>query len=122
MDDYHILSFGAHYDIAKIVYKNYKGKYKLLNNGKWYKFDNGKWREIMNKTLRNELGEDILNLFIQKILHFNNLADIETNEGQKEIYLKRCKILQEIALKLKKTSFKESVIKECKCLFIDEYL
>jgi P4 family phage/plasmid primase-like protien len=114
---------GAHYDIAKVVQAIYKGEYKALNKDTWYRFDKDKHRWIRTKEglkLRKELSEDISKKFLEKGLHYNNLAGVEVNEGQKEVYLKKGKTALEIALKLKNASFKESVMKECKCLFIDE--
>jgi len=118
-----IATLGAHYDIAKVVQAIYKGEYKALNKDTWYRFDKDKHRWVRTKEglkLRKELSEDISKKFLEKALYYNNLAGIETCEGQKEIYLKRGKTSQEIALKLKNASFKESIMKECKCLFIDE--
>jgi hypothetical protein len=116
-----ISTLGSHYDIAKVVYEIYKDDYKVLNK-KWYKFEKDMWIRVTKKelNLRNNLSEDISNKFLQRGHHYNNQASIETNEGQKEIYLTKGKISLDIALKLKNMSFRDNVIKECKCLFVDD--
>ncbi len=119
-----ISSHGTHYDIAKVVYEIYKYEYKILNDGKWYIFDKDKDRWIRITTeelnLRNKIGDYVSNKFLEKGLDYNNLADIETNKGIKDFYLNRGEISQDIGLKLKKSSFKKNIMKECKCLFIDD--
>jgi len=114
-----ILTSNSHYDIAKAVYEIYKDRYKVLNK-KWYKYEKDMWIRITNEelNLRKDLSEDISKKFLQRGFHYNNLAVVEANEGQKEVYLKKGKTALDIALKLRNASFKDNVIKECKCLFI----
>ena len=44
----------------------------------------------------------------------------ENDEGRKEIYNKKSTTANKICIRLKQAGFKESIMKECKCLFIDE--
>ncbi len=114
---------GAHYDVAKVVQSIYKGEYKAVNKDTWYKYDKDCHRWVKAREglkLRKELSEEVCKKFADRAQYFNQKV-IETNdEGQKEFYNKRAVSAFKIALNLKKTAFKESVMKECKCLFIDE--
>ena len=121
--DIAIGSEGAHYDVAKVVQAIYKGEYKAINKETWYKYDRNchKWiktREGLN--LRKALSEDICKKFQERSIYFNNLLMNTTDEGQKELYNKKAQSSLKISLKLKTSGFKDSVMKECKCLFIDE--
>ncbi len=122
-EDNAINSDGTHYDIAKVIHAIYKNTYKYNKN--WYKYDKDKHRWIKTKEglkLRKELSEDIHKKFMDRSSYFNNLMYNENDEGRKEIYNKKASTALKICNKLKQTEFKGSIIKECKCLFIDEYL
>jgi len=121
--DIAIGSEGAHYDVAKVIQGIYKGEYKAINKDTWYKYDKicHRWiktREGLN--LRKALSEDICKKFAERASYYNNLLMSTTEEGQKEVYNKKATSALKISLKLKTSGFKDSVMKECKCLFIDE--
>jgi len=116
-------SEGAHYDVAKVVQAIYKGEYKAVDKDTWYKFDKNCHRWIKTReglNLRRALSEDICKKFNERGMHFNNLLMGCNDEGLKELYDKKAKSAIKICLKLKTSGFKDSVMKECKCLFIDE--
>lgn len=113
---------GAHYDVAKVVYLIFKDKYKAINKNIWYKYDNDKWiktkKEYLN--LRKELSEKVWKKFIDKAYYYNNKMYSTNNEGQKQIYENKAKTAFKISLRLRQCGYKESIMKECKYLFIDE--
>jgi P4 family phage/plasmid primase-like protien len=114
---------GAHYDVAKVVQAIYKGEYKAVNKDTWYKYDKDCHRWVKAKEglkLRKELSEEVCKKFMDRAQFFNQKVIETTDEGQKEVYNKRAQSAIKIALNLKKSAFKECVMKECKCLFIDE--
>ena len=114
---------GAHYDVAKVVQAIYKGEYKAVNKDTWYKYDKDCHRWVKAKEglkLRKELSEEVCKKFTDRAQYFNQKVIETTDEGQKEFYNKRAQSALKISLNLKKSAFKESVMKECKCLFIDE--
>jgi P4 family phage/plasmid primase-like protien len=116
-------SEGAHYDVAKVVQAIYKGEYKAVDKDSWYKFDKNCHRWIKTReglNLRRALSEDICKKFLERAFHYNNLLMGCNDEGLKELYDKKAKAANKICLKLKTSGFKDSVMKECKCLFIDE--
>jgi len=121
--DIAIGSEGAHYDVAKVVQGIYKGEYKAINKETWYKYDKNSHRWIKTReglNLRKALSEDICKKFMERSIYYNNMIMSTCDEGQKEIYNKKAISASKISLKLKTSGFKDSVMKECKCLFIDE--
>jgi len=116
-------SEGAHYDVAKVVQGIYKGEYKAINKDTWYKYDKNSHRWIKTReglNLRKALSEDICKKFMERGIYYNNMMMTTNDEGQKEVYSKKAASASKISLKLKTSGFKDSVMKECKCLFIDE--
>jgi P4 family phage/plasmid primase-like protien len=116
-------SEGAHYDVAKVVQGIYKGEYKAINKDTWYKYDKNTHRWIKTReglNLRKALSEDICKKFMERGIYYNNMMMTTSDEGQKEVYSKKAASASKISLKLKTSGFKDSVMKECKCLFIDE--
>jgi len=116
-------SEGAHYDVAKVVQGIYKGEYKAINKDTWYKYDKNVHRWVKTReglNLRKALSEDICKKFMERGIYYNNMMMSTSDEGQKEIYSKKAASASKISLKLKTSGFKDSVMKECKCLFIDE--
>jgi P4 family phage/plasmid primase-like protien len=114
---------GAHYDIAKVVQAMYKGEYKAINKDTWYKFDKDCHRWIRAKEglkLRKELSEEVCKKFIERSQYYSSKVFTTTDEGQKDVFDKKSKDALKISLSLKQSGFKESIMKECKCLFIDE--
>ena len=114
---------GAHYDVAKVVQAIYKGEYKAVNKDTWYKYDKDCHRWVKAREglkLRKELSEEVCRKFTERAQYYNQKIIETSEEGQKEFYNKRASSALKIALNLKKTAFKESIMKECKCLFIDE--
>lgn len=116
-------SDGAHYDVAKVVQAQYKDEFKAISKDCWYKFDKDKHRWVKTKeglNLRLILSEDICRKFMDKARCWNmHIYDNATDE-QRTLNEEKSKKCIAIALKLKNAGFKDSVMKECKCLFIDE--
>jgi len=121
--DIAINSNGTHYDIAKVVQGIYKGEYKAINGNIWFKYDKEKHRWIKTKEglkLKRELSEEICKKFLDRAQYYNQKVAISNDEGEKELLNKKSSSALKIAYNLKNTSFKESIMKECKCLFVDE--
>ena len=122
--DIAIGSEGAHYDVAKLVQVIYKGEYKAVNKDTWYKYDRDchswiKTREGLN--LRRSLSEEICRKFLDRAIYYNSLSNNGSyDQSQQSSHGKKGTDATKIALKLKQTSYKDSIMKECKCLFIDE--
>jgi P4 family phage/plasmid primase-like protien len=118
-------SDGAHYDIAKVVQAQYKDEFKAISKDTWYKYDKNKHKWIKTKeglNLRLILSTEICKKFSERSYQLNiqlyNQNSITPE--QRTIIEEKSKKCATIALKLKNAGFKDSIMKECKCLFIDE--
>lgn len=112
---------GAHFDVAKVVHALYKDRYRFTTKDIWYMFREDKHRWVRTREglqLRLVLSNEVCSKFLDRASHWNREAN-RVHE-QKEIYENRSKTLMSIALKLKQTGYKDSLMKECKCLFTDE--
>jgi len=122
--DIAIGSEGTHYDVAKLVQVIYKGEYKAVSKDTWYKYDRDSHRWIKTReglNLRKALSEEICRKFLDRSMYYNSMSNNNSyDKSQQSIYGKRGTDAMKIATKLKTTSYKDSVMKECKCLFIDE--
>ena len=122
--DIAIGSEGAHYDVAKLIQVIYKGEYKAVTKDTWYKYDREShcWirtREGLN--LRKALSEEICHKFIERAIYYNSISNNNAyDQAQQSLYSKRGTDAIKIAQKLKASSYKDNIMKECKCLFIDE--
>jgi len=122
--DIAIGSEGTHYDVAKLVQVIYKGEYKAVSKDTWYKYDRDSHRWIKTReglNLRKALSEEICRKFLDRSTYYNSMSNNHAyDKSQQAIYGKRGTDALKIATRLKTTSYKDSVMKECKCLFIDE--
>ena len=110
------------YDTAKIIYEIYKDKYKYTNKDKknWYKYDE-KTNEWVKINIITELkSEDVFRKIVERSLYYTELMFKTTDKEKREIYNDKSEEAIKIALRLKNKSSKNSIIKECKCLFIDD--
>jgi len=122
--DIAIGSEGAHYDVAKLVQVIYKGEYKAVSKDTWYKYDKDSHRWIKTReglNLRKSLSEEVCRKFLDRAVYYNSISNNPSfDQSQQNMYNKRGTDAMKIALKLKQTSYKDAIMKECKCLFIDE--
>ena len=122
--DIAIGSEGTHYDVAKLVQVIYKGEYKAVSKDTWYKYDRDSHRWLKTReglNLRKALSEEICRKFLDRAIYYNSMSNNNSyDKSQQSTYAKRGTDAMKIATKLKTTSYKDSVMKECKCLFIDE--
>ncbi len=110
------------YDIATVLHRMYRYDYKYSQTGVWYYFDNNLWRQNNDGImLRNKISNDLCEKYVQiisenykEMLNNQNLTDED-----KEDIKARNKEISSIVTKLKTTSFKDNIVKECKELFYD---
>ena len=125
---YRTLDGEAEYDIARLVYTIYEGQYKCCNirNKLWYEYNKGRWSEIdSGTTLRNALSARISKIYHIKVkdtlssLDDNGPASDADSEAVKNMRMNADK-LSKMALKLKKTAWKQNVMRECCEVFFDK--
>jgi len=117
---------GTEYDVATVLYEMYKGKYKCtdLKSDIWYEFQNHRWINIPNGyTLSIKISEELTKEFAELNLYYmmqlGKRDNINISADQEELILKKSNNITKIMLNLRKNSFKERVMKECKIKFFD---
>jgi len=118
-----IRSDGAHYDIAKVVQSIYKDEIKTINKTLWYHYDREKHRwkiTTEGSILRIILSEDICKKFIERAHYWNTQCYAMDDPEQKDINSEKAKKCLKIAQQLKNASFKDNIMRELRCLFMDE--
>ncbi len=113
----------TNFDCANVLYKIYRYEFKYSNN-EWYMFMNHLWHPMKEATeLRQKISTELVVKYMTLISDFNLKAvsdDPEVSEEEKEEYKKKAKKGNELIIKLKTTSFKADLIRECKDLFYDK--
>jgi P4 family phage/plasmid primase-like protien len=115
-------SEATHYDIAKVVQAIYKDEVKTVNKVQWYHYDKDKHRwkiSTEGSVLRNILSTDICRKFIERSNYWTNRMYGALDE-ERAIFDERSKKCVKIAYSLKNATFKDHVMKELRCLFMDE--
>ena len=94
----------------------------IYSDNDWYIFKNHIWhKEMDGMSLRQKISTELCNKYFRVISNYNIMAvSSELTEEEKEEYKKKGKEVLEIVKKLKTTSFKDNVMKECKELFCDK--
>jgi P4 family phage/plasmid primase-like protien len=114
---------GAHYDIAKVVEALYKDEIKTVNKSIWYQYDKDKHRwkiTTEGSVLRIALSTNICNKFTQRAHHWNAQNFSAETQDQRDMFDAKAKKCMKIALQLKNASFKDNIMRELRCLFMDE--
>jgi len=120
------------YDVAQVIFAKYRDEFKCANfkSNDWYQYVGHIWRNTENGVeLQRRLSSDIANrLFLEKELaEIKNIATLDQCQHKDPDPTCECcqaeqrkKQYSSIRIKLKKTSFKECVMKECRLLFFDK--
>ena len=110
------------FDVACILKEMYKYEYKCssISKGIWWQFDNHRWNRIeCAHTFSIKMSTDIAQEFAK--LHFDIMQIAVQETGQKADTLqRRCKDIHTLIFNLKKTAFKDRIIKECGTLFYEK--
>jgi len=113
----------THCDIANVLYKKYEYEFKYSNE-EWYKFENHVWvKEKDGISLRMKISNELVEIYSRIISSFNKMItsnDPGVSEEDKEECKAKNKEVLEIIKKLKTTSFKDNILKECKEKFYDK--
>jgi P4 family phage/plasmid primase-like protien len=112
---------GAHYDVAKVIYEMYKHQYVCtsITHRNWYEFSNHRWIEIDNGyTLRSKISNEVVNEYCGLMKFYTTKAsELPDTDTRKDALLAKCKKISEITIKLRTTSYKDNIMKECTELF-----
>lgn len=119
----------TNYDIARVLYEMFKYQYVCVSSKSklWYEFKDHRWYECDDGIgLRKKISTDLVKEYCRIISSYNermgkidNDNDLSSEEKEKEKTKceERTKVLTNIVIKLKTTTFKDNVMRECKELF-----
>ena len=121
-------------DVAQVVFAKYRDEFKCAKFGanEWFRYTGHIWKTTdRGVALQQRLSKDVADIYLRKEREqMNNIETVgQCNHGKEldptcECCKAECKkkAYSNIRLKLKRTGFKESVMKECRELFLDEEL
>jgi len=113
-------SDGSHFDIACVVHAIFKDEFKAITKDNWYKYDREKHKWVRAREgleLRKILSVDICKKFMERSHHYAEHCEDPIMKTINEEKSKKC---INIAKQLKNANFKDSIMKECRTLFIDD--
>ena len=113
----------AEYDIAMILHKCFGNDYICcsIKNKIWYKYKNNKWVETEGGIdLKQKISKDLHMIFIKKQQQLLNKIPMIVNEKERESMQNFIQKVTELAIKLKKTSWKHNIMKEAEELFYNK--
>lgn len=115
----------THHDIAKVVHHMFQHSFVCSSaKGKyWYEFKNHRWIPIdQGISLRMKLSDHVWKEYKKEIDKYNRLSMAANNQADQDNYHETCKIYHDICTKLRTTTFKENVMKECaELFFVDRF-
>jgi P4 family phage/plasmid primase-like protien len=125
---------GTENDVAQVIFAKYRDEFKCAKFGanEWYRYTGHIWKPTDRGVgLQIRLSKDIADIYLKKEREqMDNIASVDQCTHAKDPdptcdcckYEAKKKAYSNIRLKLKRTGFKESVMKECRELFLDEEL
>ena len=124
--DYYIdqtVQDATEFDLATVLFQLYKEEFVCVSikNNIWYQYKNGRWFEIdSGNALRLCISREMHNEYLMRI-HSNTarMQTMEQTDGAYESMRKRTSKLADIATLLKKTQWKNNIMREARELFYD---
>ena len=118
------LKSSAEYDIAMVLYKLVGEEFVCISPGKkiWYQYKNGRWAEISEGvTLRKKLSNELHMVYMKRQqMIIDKIVNI-TNDQERAEFQGLVQKLCEISIKLKKTTWKNNIMKEASELFYNPH-
>ena len=115
----------SEFDLASVLFHMFKDRFVCVSirNNVWYEYIGNRWYEIdSGSTLRLLISKDLWQLYVEVasgVAQKLALHDGETEEYN--ILRKRCYKLADIGLTLKKTNWKNNIMREARELFYDQH-
>jgi len=115
----------THVNVAKLVYKMYKGEFSCSLGAKrgapeWFQYVEHSWKHLRSpNVLRARLSKEVWEQYMKAEQHIGNIM-ISCKESEREGWEKKRKFIGKIRAKLENSGFKDSVLKECAEQFYDE--
>ena len=111
------------YDIAMVISRKFKHRFRCASNKHhtWYEFKDHRWREIEKgyTLFYKEIPTELFNEYQNSIQRESQRAQMSTDDDEKDKCQQNIDKLNKIAGKLKNTSFREKMYKECSGIFYE---
>ena len=114
----------THFDIAAVVHFMFKDRFVCVSikNNRWYEFADHRWRICdSGHSLRSAMSRCVF----REISAHASIWSTRASESDEESEQTRCsalaKALNDIAMQLKKSAFKDNIMKECREMFYDSH-
>lgn len=117
----------THQDVGHLIYELYKDQFVSTDGSKksdkmWYEFGNHRWRECDGKVKLQEIMRKSLQDHCRLTVSRINKQAVETDDEELKNKLdKDNENINKLIFKLKDTTFKDKVFKECVYMFYDEH-
>jgi P4 family phage/plasmid primase-like protien len=125
--DYYIekaLETGTEYDNAIVLKHMFGDLYICISydkRGIWYKFSGNRWVQDKGLSLREKISKDMYELFASKAINCENeLTEYDNTDERREFLKKKMGIIQQNKINLKRTTYKDHVMREAAEIFYDE--
>ncbi len=121
----------TNYDIARVLFEMFKYQYicASVRSTSWYEFKDHRWRDDDGgNSLRSKISTELVHEYFKIVSDYNcswakidcdDSLSSEEKDKERKKYEDKTKILSNIMIKLKTTSFKDNIMKECKELFYE---
>ena len=113
----------AHYDIARVVYHMFRYQFVCagIRNRCWYEFRDHRWHSCdCGYSLRAKISTSVWREYAAASAALQTRAVNSTEEQEQQRFQEQSKKMLELSIKLKNTSFKENIMKECAELLYSE--
>ena len=114
---------GTHNDVAQVIHYLYKYEYVCISikNKFWYEFRGHRWVPCDGAcTLRMKISNEVWREYMACARDWTQRAMDSPSAQDQSIFQEHAKRMGDIALKLKTTSYKDNLMKECSELFYME--
>jgi len=112
------------WDLANVLYQIYKDQFVCVSirNNVWYEFDKQRWKEIdSGNTLRLLISKKMHDIYVKKTYEaVGSMQRLDQADPEYEISKKRANKLSELCVLLKKTVWKNNIMREARELFYDK--
>ena len=111
----------AEFDIAKVLYHLYKDRYVCVSvkNNLWYEFAKNRWHQLDSGTkLRESMSTDLYQIYMD-LTHQNVTETSSSTQSTNEEGRKRTHQLAHVASLLKRTNWKNNIMREARETFYD---
>lgn len=125
--DYYVektLETGTEYDFAIVLQHMYKDLYICVSydkRGIWYQFKGHRWVQDKGLSLREKISKNMYDLFATKSEQCEaEMLEYAEDDNRREYLKKKTGIIQGMKINLKKTTFKDHIMREAAEIFYDE--